>query len=121
MGYRSDVGLVMNKKCSDKFQKELQSMNQTDAAEIIDFLSSTTHQKTAENGDVLFIWEYIKWYLTDSVVHFIIDFLNNLDYDGEEQYLFCIVGEEMDDCSIGGQYYENPFGLNIIRQLTYDV
>ena len=66
-----------------------------------------------ENG-TLYLWESVKWYLSDPEVSFIQSFLNSLDW---EDFCFVCIGEESDDNEHSG--CSDLFGLRINRSIGW--
>jgi len=118
MGYRSDVGLCLTengKKILDAKLSELET--ETDSTRHIHELLNSPKGKDQESGAVAWLWEYLKWYADYDDVSFIENLLHNLD---EEDYFFIRVGESDDDTEMHGGFWENPFGMCLIRGIAFD-
>lgn len=119
MGYCSAVALCLNaeaeKKLHEYFNENQKSYNKEELSEIEALIESPDTLKK-EEGSVLRYWDWCKWYLEFPGVQFITNFLDELDYSS---YLFCRIGEELDDIERDGGFYDNPFELNVSVDLSF--
>jgi len=70
-----------------------------------------------ESGAVAWLWEHLKWYLEYEDVAFFESLMNDLEY---EDYYFIRVGEDNDDTDVRGGFWENPFGMCLVRGIAFD-
>ena len=107
MGYRSEVVLVVGKEVMPQF---MVTMAKSPEARALCFAEATRHEDYEENGNMLFAWDCIKWYLSYEEIRAIEDFLDWCDsedvpsqdakgerVDGDECYRFVRIGEEVED------------------------
>ena len=116
MGYRSEVVLVVGKEVMPQF---MVTMAKSPEARALCFAEATRHEDYEEKGNMLFAWDYIKWYDSYEGVAAIQDFLDWCDSEdvpvsdeqkaqdksptpvthvsGDECYRFVRVGEELED------------------------
>ncbi len=120
MGYYSEIGLCLYKPAYDKMLVELELQSESTKAEVQDLLNSAEKRVANEGTDDesrLYYWNWIKWYSHFEEVKFIEDLLASIgdDDNAEMQYRFVNIGEETEDISVHGSYYENPFVLDVGR------
>jgi len=128
MGYRSNVGLVLSKNIADKLRKTINNISLTELAKnnlhitetmirnhIKSILSSAdTTYKDEETGSELYYWEWVKWYPESFRTSIIEDVLHDAD---PNEYLYIVIGEEENDIKMQGRYFDNPFGMYLIRDI----
>ncbi len=124
MGYYSEIGLCLNKEANAKMFAELEKQSPAVKSEVQELLNNAQKEvanKDAENESYLYHWFWVKWYSNFPCVGFIEQFLGNLgdDEDSKLQYLLLNIGEHLDDVTERGNFYDNPFGLEIIRSINY--
>ena len=119
MGYRSSVGIVFTKEAEEKFQQKIKLLNEKEYLDISTFINYSDEQIIdSDTGSKLYYWDYIKWYTgLDLEPTFIENFLKELKYT---EYRFIRIGEELDDVESEGEYFNNPFNLDIIRTISFD-
>jgi hypothetical protein len=118
MSYRSDVGICLTttgKKTLDARLAELEP--DTDRTRYINELLNSPRDKREGFGAVAWLWESLKWYSDYKDVAFIENLLRDLE---DEDYLFIRVGESDDDTEYRGSFWENPFGMCLVRGITFD-
>jgi hypothetical protein len=120
MGYRSDVGLCLTndgKKTLDAKLTELEAG--TDKTRHIHELLNFPRAKREDqdSGAVAWLWGYLKWYADYEDVAFFEKLLRNLDYN---DYLFIRLGESEDDTEVHGGFWDNPFGMSLVRGIVFD-
>lgn len=124
MGYYSDVALALTKVGVEALNKKLASIE-----------TGTTQQNTyskffdgaiksfldKESGAKAWLLTGIKWYADDTEYYpeanFVEEFLNSLD---EDDYCFLRIGEDIDDIEERGSFFDNPFGMYILRKIVFD-
>ena len=62
--------------------------------------------------------DWIKWYQDYEIVQEVTDYLEELG--DEEDWLFIRIGEEIEDMEFLGNAWENPFNLQLLRNIHYD-
>jgi hypothetical protein len=120
MGYRSDVGLCLTKAGKKVLEARLAELEpETDRIKHIHELLDSPRDKREEqeSGAIAWLWEYLKWYSDYADVSFIESLLQSLDYN---DYLFISVGESDDDTEIHGGFWDNPFGMSLVRGIVFD-
>jgi hypothetical protein len=129
MGYRSEVGLCLNKMGKAALDKALQEAEQENHPELEEFKKMFTtradEKREDASGAVAYLWKNTKWY-NDSDgypdVAFVEDFMNRLDSadDDNIEYLFLRVGESYDDIEERGRFWDNPLGMGIVRDVAFN-
>lgn len=112
MGYRSEVGLAI----TEVGYKLLQTEMEKDAVleERLETILNAADRVIEDNKtkDRLYLWEWYKWYdpALDDLLRGKIE---------EDHYLFLRIGEDYGDVEVYGRYYNNPFELELKRDLEY--
>ena len=117
MGYKSRVAIVLKKEVNAQLKADIVMCVNGHQQKIMNFLKSAEIH-TKENGDVLYSWDWMKWYDDYPVISFIKKFLERAD---DSTYHYIRLGEENDDMEERGHYWDDPFDLRIIRDIKYDV
>jgi hypothetical protein len=106
MGYRSDVGIMVNEKHLKEFSKVIEPL-----------IRSKTEIFKTETGLIKGIYfESIKWYgFSDHEIGVVEEFLLKLP---NKDYGFIVVGEDNSDIRIEGCPYD--YGINLIRKIEID-
>lgn len=117
MGYRSEVGLCLTKNGHEALLANLAKVESepskaTDIATLLKFCN----EKREQDGAAAWIWKWIKWYHEFQDVAFIEKLLAKLK---EEDYLFIRVGEDDEDVECQGEYWDNPFGMSLVRGVAF--
>jgi hypothetical protein len=60
---------------------------------------------------------HLKWYPDFDDVSFFKSFMETLD---DNDYLFIRLGESDDDSEIEGSFWGNPFGMCMLRSISFD-
>jgi hypothetical protein len=120
MGYRSELGLCLTREVRPKIEhalSELENQNSKTAGIVQELLECGEKREDAKNGCVAYHWANLKWYADYEDVAFVENLLGDLE---EEQYLFIRVGEADDDTEYRGCFWDNPFGMALIRGIAFD-
>jgi hypothetical protein len=88
--------------------------------EIRDFLKCATLKQHDETGTVAYCWDWLKWYPEFPEVAFVEAFMEHLNSIDSNEYLFIRVGESEDDTEYRGGFWENPLGMSLTREITFD-
>ena len=118
MGYRSDIGLALTKEAVVTLHQKLNKMdkNSVDYQNVIYMLSyPEKHLTDTDSGAEVYLWSSLKWYHGYPEIDFFEELMDRLD---PEQYLFCCIGENLDDAKERGAFWDNPFDLGILRTIT---
>lgn len=117
MGYRSDIALVLTKSGVKQFKNAMEKVDSQVATEAYALLNSADdHRFDEETGAEMWLWTSIKWYTS-----FYPDckFIENTVLDLPcEEYLFCRIGEELEDNQEKGEFTDNPFEIDIVRYIN---
>lgn len=120
MGYRSNVALCLTAEAEQTLSNSLNDaqkiLSPDDLYALKEFIASPQTFKE-ENGITLRYWSWCKWYLEDPVISFMDNFMADLEYSS---YLFCRIGDELDDIERDGGFYENPFELNVSVTIDFN-
>lgn len=114
MGYRSQVGMALSKSALDTMNRKLEMADGPTRSAVKDFLDSADIYKHSEDGSEGYIWDLIKWYDEEPEVKFFDAFFSEIDCSA---YLFVLVGEDADDGENRGCFFNNPFGLHLVRKV----
>ena len=120
MGYRTDVGLCLTgngKKILEARLSELEA--DTDRIRHIQELLNDPRDKRAdqESGAVAWLWKCPQWYMYYKGMAFIENVLCDME---AEDYLFIRVGESNEDNVVHGGFYDNPFGMYLVREIAFE-
>ena len=118
MGYRSDVGLTLTKEAVLTLHHKTRKMDKNSAAyqSVIDMLTyPEKHHTDTDSGAEVYLWNSLKWYHGYPEIDFFEELMDILD---PEQYLFCRIGENLDDAEERGCFWDNSFNLGILRTIT---
>ena len=107
MGYRSDVILMIEKPLVGSFLTALNKCQQA-----FDMVFKEAEQEKSDNGDLLFRWEYIKWYQGYPEIDIIQNWMDSVDTFHEDHYSFHRLGEEFGDHESRGNSYAWSVCLN---------
>lgn len=119
MSYRSSVGLVVTSKGKD-FLNDLYDAIQTeemkDAVDaLLDSATYTFHEECH-----LWCWEDISWNMMHDDIGFIEDVILGLQQNGlSDQFYLIRIGEDIDDIEIEGTFYNNPFDMCLVRNISF--
>ena len=119
MGYRSDVGFCLSAKGKEALDAALAEAEKSKEhyTLVMGLLDKANSRITADDGTVAYLWQNLKWYADYSDVSFIENLLHSLDHN---DYLFIRVGESDDDTEIHGGFWNNPFGMCLVRGIVFD-
>ena len=132
MGYRSNVGLVLNEDAYNELKNSIEKIDDNELKmNVLDLLSSWSEQFESKDKSRLFIWNDIKWYSgtpgmseyknMDFIEEFLDDLWNNEKSQGSPKFFFIRVGEDLDDVDMRGDFTDNPFSLRLNSSLAYDL
>lgn len=108
MGYRSEVAIALKPQAFTALIEGIPE-NTQHVKSLIDEAEVTKQ----ENG-ILLYWDSIKWYEMNADIHAFMESLQKLD---NEDWIFFEIGEELEDMTINGHWWGNPFNLNISRSI----
>ena len=106
MGYYSDAALALTGKGVDTLDKKLAAPETSEETrkEVQDLLSQADHH-----------WAWSKWYSNFPEVAFVESLMDEMD---EEDYRFIRIGEDYDDTEVRGGFWENPFDMELSRNIV---
>ncbi len=119
MGYYSEVALCLPIKAHKSMLEALEKENAEVQIEVKSLLGDA--EKTEKEEATLYYWPWVKWYTSFLCVGFITRFLRTLDEEEEEdlQYRLLAVGESLEDNRDDGDFWETPFELDIVRNISF--
>lgn len=123
MGYRSDAGLALTRVGIEKMMAALSGVSRETRNEVENlFRHAIKHAIEPDDGAEAWDWENLKWYTDDPHYYPDIDFIEELiaELDAED-FRLIRVGEDYDDTEVRGDFWENPFDLEIARAITMSV
>jgi len=122
MGYRSDVGFVIRNdpmpyasttSCVSLLVPKFEEIVDY---ELFDFIHRPDDPKYEDDRtDYCYFVSGVKWYEDYPVVQEVNSFLNMLN---PEDYRYVVVGEEADDNTIKGYYWDNEFDMDFTRGIN---
>ena len=118
MGYRSDIGLVLTQSAVQRMHKKLNTLNKNSEAfsAITDFIAyADKYHEDADTKAKVYLWNYVKWYDDFKEVNFLEELMQELN---EQDYLFIRIGEDYDDTEVRGDFWDNPFALELNRGIS---
>ena len=122
MGYYSEVGLALTHNGVNELHKRLELIKSDSdvVREVMTLLEyANQHYTDKETNAEVWFWEFRKWYTGDPKYYPEIDFIDNfLDSLNEDDFRFIRIGEEYDDTEVLGGFVENPFDLELAREIT---
>lgn len=101
MGYRSDVAIAI--PAGTTIPTEIEKF----------FTTNATSRYRHTSGAALIRFDDIKWYTSTPEIAAVMDWLSDLD-----SYQFCRIGEDTNDIEESGGWHENPFEINVFRQIV---
>lgn len=114
MGYRSQVGIALSKSAVERMNQKLAIVDEEMRSAVEGLLDSPDSYKRADSGAEGFIWDSLKWYDEDPETKFFEELFREIDCTN---YLFVRVGDSADDGDCTGCFYNNPFGLRLVRKV----
>jgi hypothetical protein len=103
MGYRSQVVMAVSPRVLGDLLTALSANKK--AFQLFQLGLEEGRKNYEEDGDVLLVWPYIKWYVGYGDVDVFDDFLHRMDEEEKhDEYRFVRVGEEPDDIMTAGCY-----------------
>lgn len=119
MGYYSDAVLVLKKTAAATLKHHMAKTKEGGCAPKCHYFDNADkHSTDEETGAEFFYWKSVKWYHDFYEVKFVKDFYEMLD---ENEYYFARIGENPDDCEEHGMFYNNPFDVEIVREIRIGV
>ena len=122
MGYYSETGLALTKNGIEILQSRLadENVDEKTRQEVKDlFKYARQHHIDPPTGAEAWYWDSIKWYSDEPVYYPEIDFIEQLLSElDEDDYRFIRIGEDYDDTEVRGDFWDNPFNLEISRGIA---
>ena len=115
MGYRSEVALVTSKKGYSRLMAAV-ACNPEATRLVVEGIESENY---VEQGNVLFHWDWIKWYADSDQIRLIEDWMNVEEYDkdyDDVEFQFIRIGESNDDAEERGNAV---YGLALNRSISF--
>lgn len=113
MGYRSDGAFALKKKYVTRFWRKCEVM--------------ALDAEVSEDEEGNLLMTYVAWKMYGSyqeVAAFLrfLDELDDIESDGDEDeaYHYVRLGENDDDIEIRGGWWENPFGVELVRSIGFE-
>lgn len=109
MGYYSDVALVLSPTAVKAFDKFIEEDNGIKS--LLD-IATITKEK---DGYRMYIWEFIKWYGRNEITR-LEGWLGSIR---ATEFLFHIIGEDLEDACTDGVLWHNPFNCKLVRRIEF--
>ncbi len=116
MGYRSHVGICLAQDAFKQLEDKIQALPQHLQEEVRSLFGDSEFTREDE-GSRVWYWEGFKWYSSDPDITFLKGYLSDLE---DEQYLYLLVGENLDDVEYHGRFWDNPFGMCLTRGIEFN-
>ncbi len=114
MGYYSEVALVLSEKGLECIENIIKvSGYKNDINQLLD----DADKKLERNGCILYSWTSVKWYNVYPEVAFIQHALET--QIPQEDFYFVRVGESISDIEELGDFYDNPFSLRPVCEVSF--
>lgn len=110
MGYYSDVALVLSPAARGAFDKFIEEDN--NLKDLLDVADITKDK----DGCRMYIWNGIKWYDKKGIDE-IENCLGDIDW---KEFLYYIIGDNLEDVTERGFFWDNPFRCRILRCIEFD-
>jgi hypothetical protein len=120
MGYKSEIGLCLTREARTKMEQalsELEKWPKTQAEIIREMFEDGEKREDAKSGSVAYYWKDLKWFANYGEMAFVEKLLAGLE---KKQYLFIRIGEADDDTEHQGYFWDNPFGMVLVRGITFN-
>lgn len=118
MGYRSSVALALTAKGAQAMKAAIATLDTETSLLVTDFINyADKHAFEPESKAEAFLWDSVKWYEDYPEVNFFERLMRDLD---DEDYCFIRIGEYLDDTEVEGDFFENPFDIDLVRDISFD-
>ena len=114
MGHYSDVALALSGKGSKCFEDLIES---SPCKIDVEQLLNDADKKLERDGCILYTWSSIKWYRIYPEIAFIQDMLGT--QIPQDDFYFIRIGESISDIDELGDFYDNPFSLCAVCELSF--
>ncbi len=117
MGYRSDVGIVVN---LEELSAALEPLHKEERKAVEELLAEADVTRIGPLGMRLYVWQSIKWYSSYHTCQWVENFARSASENGA----FTRIGEDLADIEEGGNLEigseKDCFDLGVSRDLTYN-
>lgn len=113
--YLSDVVIFVLKEIFNPELRKLRKENADSYNKVIKLIDEVSF-KTEKYDCIFFYWQGINWDPTEPEVQWFADLIN----DSTRNSCFVRMGEELSDIEMVGDY-SNPFNLNVLRRIEFEV
>lgn len=119
MGYYSEVAFTITAKALENLRNLINNNELELALVTLEMLENADkHSIDEETKAEIFYWSASKWYHDFEEISCFHNALDELDF---EDYLFIRIGEEFEDIEMQGYFWENPFGLDLVRTVEFSI
>ena len=122
MGYYLEVALVLNEEAKELFDKHIDELDEDKKKDFNTFIERKCKIYSID-GCYLYYWDYIKWFKHIPEVEIVEKFISTLENESDEgllEFYFITVGENYNDVTIKGDFYINPFNVEVLQQIRFD-
>ena len=122
MGYYWEVALVLNEEAKELFDKHIDELDEDKKKDFNNFIEKKCEIYSID-GCYLYYWDYIKWFKHIPEVEIVERFIDLIESKVEDElldYYFITIGESYNDVSIKGDFYINPFNIEVLQQMRFD-
>lgn len=117
MGYYSETAFALTAEAAEAVREAISNQILDTALKTETFLQEAeTHSIDGQSRAELFHWNAVKWYSEFEEIECIERILGDLE---TSEYLFIRIGEDYSDIETKGSYWDNPFGLDIVRTVAF--
>lgn len=118
MGYYSETAFVLTAEAAEAVREAISNQILDTALKTEKFLQEAeTHSIDGQSRAELFHWNAVKWYSEFEEIGCIERILRDLE---SSEYLFIRIGEDYSDIETKGTYWDNPFGVDIVRTVEFN-
>tara|TARA_R100000008_G_C3572279_1_gene162964 strand:- start:5 stop:364 length:360 start_codon:yes stop_codon:yes gene_type:complete len=119
MGYISEVALVTTQKAYSRLMAAV-ACNPEATRLVVEAIENENYGGAEGNYNVLFHWDWIKWYVDNDQIRLIEDWMDKEDDDvdcyDDVEYQFVRIGESNDDAEERGNA---NYGLQLQRSISF--
>ena len=118
MGYYSNVALALTAKGAQAMRTAINTLDTETNMLVTDFIKyADSHAFDPDSRAEAYLWQDVKWNDDFRDIDFFERFMRNLD---DEDYRYIRIGEDYDDTEVRGDFFENPFDIELARDITFD-
>jgi hypothetical protein len=119
MGYREDVAIVCGEAVWQEIEEAVQAMGDSDRDLITTHIQEADEHRVNDDGVRFLFWTSIRTMSQDvMLLTKLLNSLASIDEAYDDEWLMVCVGED-GATEYSGCYFQNPFGVGVVHQITY--